>query len=393
MQVVTPAVARDLSPAIAALREHAASTAAVEALFAAHAIPLIEGTASTFVWRGDADSVAVDHRVMGLTLPLPMHRIANSDLWYATVELPQGARIEYRILVRRGDSVENILDPSNPRVAVGPVGEMSVLEADGYVTPDWANHDPAVQPGSLTTVRIKSRALRRHAELTVYAPARLEGGRQYPLLIVHDGGDFLGYSSFGTVLDNLMHRGLIAHCFVAFTHPKDRMREYNASPAHSRFLNDEIVPELERTLPLRADPQSRVLLGASLGAVASLAAAVRAPGMYGGLFLESGSFRSSEAEFERAGFPPLKRMARFVRSLRVKPLRVTNRLFQVYGAFEPLAQPNREFTAVLRRMTDEIRVSEAPDGHSWINWRDRLLDGLSWLLPPGADEHPVERST
>jgi enterochelin esterase family protein len=63
---------------------------------------------------------------------------------------------------------------------------------------------------------------------------------------------------------------------------------------------------------------------------------------------------------------------------------VTRRIVQAYGAYEPLAAPNREMTDTLRRLGDEVRVIEALDGHNWTNWRDRLLDGLGWLLPPEA---------
>ena len=102
-----------------------------------------------------------------------------------------------------------------------------------------------------------------------------------------------------TVLDNLMHRRLMADCVVAFTHPGDRLREYAASAAHSRFLTTELVPQIEGSLQLRGDPRGRVLMGASFGGVAALSAAVRAPGFYGALLLESPSLRFTEAS--RAG--------------------------------------------------------------------------------------------
>jgi enterochelin esterase family protein len=195
---------------------------------------------------------------------------------------------------------------------------------------------------------------------------------------MHDGKEFLEYSAFGTVLDNLMHRRLMADCFVACTHPGNRMREYTANPAHTRFVNNELVPELERTLPVGGEPRLRVLGGASLGAVAALAAAVKRPGAYGGLLLESGSFRS----FLPGGMPALANVARFVRGVQAKPKRVTGRIFHTFGAFEPLAEPNRAMVSVLQRMAGEVRSEESLDGHNWTNWRDRLLDGLQFLLPP-----------
>ena len=36
------------------------------------------------------------------------------------------------------------------------------------------------------------------------------------------------------------------------------------------------------------------------------------------------------------------------------------------------------------QMTETLKVVEGLDGHNWINWRDRLLDGLGWLFPGDA---------
>jgi enterochelin esterase family protein len=125
-------------------------------------------------------------------------------------------------------------------------------------------------------------------------------------------------------------------------------------------------------------------MGASFGGVAALSAAVRAPGFYGGLLLESPSLRFTEASAPATFGEVFEPVVRFVNSVRAKPKKVTDRLFLTYGAFEPLAVPDRAMTDVLGRMTDEMRVVEGLDGHNWINWRDRLLDGLGWLFPGEA---------
>jgi enterochelin esterase-like enzyme len=380
---VTPGPAR--SPrALTRLRSEGRSPEAIDQLLREQRIPLVEGTTCTFLWRGDADWVAIEHRMLELPMPLPLRRLKGTDLWYASVELPRGSRIQYRILVRQGDNTESMDDPLNPRVVGDAIGSQSVLEADGYVTPDWTYPDPAAVSGDLVDLRIPSRALRREAHVTLYIPSRMRRDRRMPLLVVHDGGDFLHYSSMATVLDNLMHRRLMADCVVAFTHPGDRLREYAASAAHSRFLTTELVPQVEGTLHLRGDARGRVLMGASFGGVAALSAAVRAPGFYGALLLESPSLRFTEATPSGTFGETFAPVVRFVNSVRARPKKVTDRMFLTYGAFEPLAVPDRAMVEVLERMCDELRVVEALDGHNWINWRDRLLDGLGWLCPGEA---------
>lgn len=370
--------------AITRLRSEGATPAAIDQLLSSNRVPLIEGAACTFLFRGQADAVGVEHGVVGLDQPLPMRRLRRSDLWFVTVELPAGSRVEYRILLRQGDHQGSILDPLNARVASGPASEMSVLEAEGYQTPWWTVHDPAAVPGELTDFTMHSRALRRDAHLTLYAPARMRGHDRLPLLVIHDGGDFLNHAAIGTVLDNLMDRRLMGDCVVALTHPGDRLKEYGAGAAHSRFLTAELVPELEKRLPLRGEPAGRVIAGASFGGIAAVTAAARAPGFYGGLLLQSASFLWTTVGREHQGGPVFDPVVRMVNELRANPMPIVEKIFVSYGAFEQSAQRNLAMVATLQRLADDVKVVESLDGHTWTGWRDRMLDALTWLFPGEA---------
>ncbi|MHB8718225.1 MAG: alpha/beta hydrolase [Candidatus Dormibacteria bacterium] len=367
--------------ALTQLRAGGVNQASIDALLAAHAVPLVEGNACTFLYRGPADAVEVNHAVVELPQPLPLKRLRHSDLWHASIELPAGSRVEYRLTVRRNGMEESILDPLNHRVARGPVGEMSVLEAAGYETPWWTQHHPETVPGEHTEFDMPSRALRRRAHVTLYSPARMREGDRLPLLILHDGGDFINHAAMVDVLDNLMDRRLMADCVVAMTHPGDRLTEYAASPAHSRFLTTELVPELEKHLPLRAEPAGRALAGASFGAIAATAAAWHAPGFYGSLLLQSGSFLWTRAGREHPGGPDFDPVVRFVNEVRAAPQRIVERAFLSFGAFETSALRNLAMVSTLQRLATEVRVVESLDGHTWTGWRDRLLDALTWLFP------------
>src|SRR5205085_1752511 len=60
-------------------------------------------------------------------------------------------------------------------------------------------------------------------------------------------------------------------------------------PRHAAFLTEEVLPLVRDRLPIRRDADGIVLMGASLGAIASLSTAFRYPGEYGALALKSGS--------------------------------------------------------------------------------------------------------
>ena len=66
------------------------------------------------------------------------------DGWVLDVPRPALQRLEYRFAVARGDRVEVVLDPANPRSVRTAFGDRSVLELPGYAPPWWLSA-PAVE--------------------------------------------------------------------------------------------------------------------------------------------------------------------------------------------------------------------------------------------------------
>ena len=369
--------------AINRLRERRPLDAAVVDRFLARfEVPIVEGLRCTFLFRGEADEVFLIHRIFGLPDHLPLRRVRGTDLWYVVLELPEGSRVEYQLEVAFADGRrERINDPLNPRLAHSPVGSSSVCYAHGHEIPDWTQFDPEARPGSLVDMVVPSRALRRDCAVTLYLPARFRRTARYPLLIVHDGGDYLGYADAKTVLDNLIHRLDVAELVAAFVYPGDRLAEYANSAAHARYLTAELLPRLEAELPLAGTPSGRCLMGSSFGAVASLSTAYRYPEVYGSLLLQSGSFVFTDIGNDHGGGPPFEPVVRFMNRYRSAPRRVADRLFVSCGVYEPLIVRNRSMVPGFEAAGMTVRYEEARDGHSWENWRDRLRDGLSWIFP------------
>jgi enterochelin esterase family protein len=355
--------------------------AAVDRFLARHEMPIVEGRRCTFVYRGDADEVFLVHRIFELPDHLPMRRLRGTDLWYAILELPEGSRVEYQLEVVRGGQRQRINDPLNPRLAHSPMGSSSVCYAQGYQVPDWVKPDPDARAGSLVDMVVPSRALRRDCPVTLYLPARFRRTGRYPLLIVHDGADYLRFAAATTVLDNLIHRLDVAPVVAAFVYPGDRLTEYANSAAHARYLTAELLPRLEAELPLAGTPSGRALMGSSFGAVAALSTAYRHPEVYGSLLLQSGSFLFTDIGHDHGGGPRFEPVVRFVNRYRAAPRRVADRMFVSCGVYEPLIVPNRSMVPVFEAAGMAVRYVEARDGHSWENWRDRLREGLSWIFP------------
>jgi len=368
--------------------------------FARHEFPIVEGARVTFAVRDAVDGlegVWLRHRVNGLPGDLPLRRVPGTDLWYVVVEIPADSRVEYqfeRFISFRGveggsppltDGVngrwERFNDPANPRIARSPVGSSSVCFSQGYRVPDWTLFDPEARPGELVEWTVRSQAQRRDNRVTVYLPARYSANIRYPLLIVHDGGDFLEYAGMKTVLDNLIHRLDMAATVVAFTYPGERLTEYPNSAAHARWITAELLPELERRLSLVERPAGRALMGSSFGAVASLSVARRHPETFGSLLLQSGSFVFTDIGADHGEGPSFDPVVKFMNRYRARPVRVATRLFISCGVYEDLIVQNRSMLPVFIEAGMEVNYVESRDGHSWESWRDRLRDGLSWIFP------------
>lgn len=355
--------------------------AKVEAWMNDKRFPYVEGPSATFVWRGEADAVHLRHWIFGLESAQPLARVPNTDFWCLVIEVPPRSRVEYKLEIRHGDHSRWIEDPLNPHRARDPFGANSVLAGEGYELPEWTKEDPITRRGTLEPFGFDSKALGGRRGGYLYLPARFRRSRSYPLIVIHDGSDYLRYAGLKTVLDNLIHRLEIPDLIAAFVDSPDRLREYAADERHARFLTEELVPNLEAQLPLMGTPQGRCLMGASFGGVASLSTAWRYPGFWGRLLLQSGSFAFTDIGKHNRRGPLFDPVVQFMNAFRDEPAAISERVFVSCGVYESLIYENRSLVPLLDATGMQVRFVEARDGHNWENWRDRSREGLSWLFP------------
>jgi enterochelin esterase-like enzyme len=353
----------------------------VRRFMSSHKFPLVDGSQVTFVWLGHADGVSLRHWIYGLESATHLERAPNTDVWHLTLEIPPSSRVEYKFEVHRGGGSEWIEDPLNPARARDPFGANSVLQGEGYVVPEWTRPDPLARPGSLEQLTIESKAFGGTRAGQLYLPARFRRSRQYPLLFVHDGGEYIHYAGMNVVLDNLIHRLEIPELIVAFFNSPDRLNEYAADERHAQFVTEDVLPQIAAKFPLVDRPQDRALMGASFGAVASFSTAARYPGVWGRLLLQSGSFAFTDIGRTNRRGPRFDRIVEFVNAYRAEPVALSQKVFLSCGVYESLIYENRSMVPLLDATGMQVRFVEARDGHNWQNWRDRLREGLSWLFP------------
>ena len=298
-----------------------------------------------------------------------------------TLRYPRPAvdRFEYLLeLTSRARSRRMVPDPTNPLRAPGPFGDKSVVEFPEYEAPEWTR-DGEAPTGDLRELRLESVRLRTTIPAPLWSPEDADPERPLPLLVVHDGADYVEYAQLLRLLAHLVEYGETPE-FRALLLPPGRSREelYSASARYASALAADLIPAVRRVAPFDRPP---VLLGASLGALAALHAHVRHPGLFAGLFLQSGSFFRRRYDSHESGFGRFGRITRFVGEAHGRsvfaaavPTVVT------CGTAEENLANNRALAAALERRRWDVQAVWNRDAHNWTAWRDVLHPHLATLL-------------
>lgn len=358
--------------------------AEIDALLAKQPVPLVEPGAVTFVYRGSAEHVDLVQFIRAGADRSPLQRVPDTDLWVLRLAVEDGGRFEYKLALRRDGHEAWITDPLNAARAGDPFGENSVCRTYGYERPAWTRPQGA-PAGRIEALDVDSSVFGGERQDSLYVPAADAPPGGYPLLVIHDGDDFMTYADLAVSLDNLIAAGDIPPLIAAMVQSRDRMAEYPRGRRHARYIAQEVLPAVAGRFRFSERAEDRVLLGASLGAVASLATAFRYPGVFGGLVLKSGSFILDDEKLGQRPHPVFHRVARLVRALRRAPNLPPTRAFVSTGELEGLADENRALAEFLRARGVDVLFKSAWDGHHWHNWRDQLRDGLMWVYRTDED--------
>lgn len=365
------------------LHEPVNKTAILKQFVRENEFPILsEGRASFFFWDGEhADAIYLIHWISGLESAQQFQRIPNTNAFWLAVDLPRAARVEYKFEVQRRGNSYWMRDPLNPERAFDPFGSNSVCAMGDYIFPEWALEHKETRKGTLEVFSIKSEVWTDEREITVYLPNEHRPSKNYPLLICHDGRDYRRFAAIVEILDNLIHRQEVIPLIVAFTDGVNRNPEYGANPRQARFLVEEVLPAMEARFNIASGPENRGIMGASFGGVSSLYAAWKYPEVFHRVLLQSGSFAFTDIGEHNRG-PLWDSVVDFVNALREDVSSLEGRVFMSCGTFESLIYFNRSLAPLIQQNRDvDLLYIESQDGHNWINWRDTLRQGLSWIFP------------
>jgi enterochelin esterase family protein len=222
-----------------------------------------------------------------------------------------------------------------------------------------------------------------------YVPAQAEAGKPLPFMVFQDGGSYMnekGDFRVTVVMDNLIHKKEIPVMAAIFLNPgtvpatlpnakprSNRSFEYDTvSDQYARFLESEIIPEINKTIPLRKDPASRGIGGISSGGICAFVVAWERPDMFGKVLSHVGSFTNIRGGDVIPGI---------IRKTEKKPIRVflqegSNDLDNLHGNW-PLA--NQQMAAALKFMKYDYKFEYGEGGHNGKHGGVIMPDSLRWL--------------
>jgi enterochelin esterase-like enzyme len=261
-------------------------------LRAGAARPKVEGLLGLWAVKGSGEFCVGEYDAQERMLKrYPMKPLAEgSAIQQAFVELTNFTDRKYAIEQKSGDGwVKKSMTPVRT--------EYFPSHPDSVARPD-------VPQGKVIKHAWKSQIFSgTERDFWVYVPAQYSPEKPACLVVFQDGESYLkGGADVPTVYDNLIHRGELPVTACVFINPgviprasgqpiRNRSVEYDTlSDAYARFLRDEILPEVGKSVNLRTDPASRGICGRSSGGICAFTVAWETPDQFGKVLSTIGSF-------------------------------------------------------------------------------------------------------
>ena len=341
-----------------------------EALLKGSAAPKIDDL--TVAWAidlpqhpADAPAPRVVSDVVHFTMP--MARVGSGGLYVAVANLTHGEAFSWHF------------EAADRRLGGG--------QLEVYETHPDSREKPGVPKGALKQMpswesKIFAGTKR---DWWVYVPAQYRAENPAAVMVFQDGAGYREYVP--TVFDNLIAQGDMPITVGVFIQPglfeggrSNRSFEYDTlSDQYARFLLEEILPEVEKSVKLRHDAASRAIAGASSGGICAFTVAWERPGEFSKVVSWIGSFTNiASGKTVREGGHNYEAM---VRKTPKKPFRVflqdgANDLDNANGNW-PLA--NQTLAKSLAYAKYDYRFEYGNGFHSNRHGRALLPDTLRWL--------------
>jgi gluconolactonase len=272
-----------------------------------------------------------------------------------------------------------------------------VYAQETYVLGPDSKAQAGVAQGSVTKYELKPGRFYPGTPHTysVYVPAQYDAAKPTPFMIFLDGSGFLNDKEQAPIVfDNLIARHELPPIIGIFIDPGvlpalsdqaqnrfERIFEYDSlSDRYSRFLLEELIPEVEKKWNLSKDPNDRALCGVSTGAVGAFMAAWNRPDQFHRVLSFIGTYVSMKGA---DSLPAL------IRKTEPKPLRIFLQdgsgdhivPAEPWGTFYAGSWPinNQVMFEAFEYAGYDAKLVIGSEGHNMKQGAAILPDALRWL--------------
>lgn len=317
-------------------------------------------------------------------LGLRFQQLGQTKLAFVTQVVPKDARFSY------GYNFFNVQ-------RAGPKGEIETREVlhtyDGtIVMPDAPTQDylavrEGTPQGKVSATTIKSERLKEERKITVYTPPGYDKNATHHLVILFDGESYgarLGRRSrvpTPTILDNLTAENKIVPTVVVLVWSMGKRSKDLISKNFADFIAEELIPWTRSNYNIQAGANSVVLAGSSRGGYAASYIALNHADRIGNVLSQSGSYWIKGTKDENHWIYP-KGTGKLIQAFKDSK-RLPIKFYMEVGLYDAGASmlgTNRALRDILQVKGYEVDYREFNGGHSYVNWRGSLSDGLISLL-------------
>jgi enterochelin esterase family protein len=311
----------------------------------------------------------------------------DAGVWELTIGPIDPGSYRYNINV---DGVA-VIDPRNPATSESNTNTWSVVHVPGSPLMDTRE----VPHGAVAEVHYYSTALKRFRRMHVYTPPGYEtGSAKYPVFyLLHGAGDsddsWTSEGRANFILDNLI-AGKKARPMIVVM-PAGHTTRANGIAAADEFTRDfvsDIRPHIEKNYRVVANRANRAIAGLSMGGSQTLNIAIPDLDDFGyiGVF-SSGLLNAFGAGGRGRGAatteaPPAaapgaripweeQNLVTLENAALKKGLKL---LWFSTGKDDFLIETTRQTVDLLKRHGFTVTFQESAGGHTWINWRNYLIE-------------------
>jgi len=332
------------------------------------AFPVTESdTICNFIYKGMAQNVTIAGDFTSWDPDLSMENISGTDFWYFSIHFESDARLDYKYVINGSNW---ILDPENPYTCSGGYGPNSELRMPAYVLPPEIAYYSSIPHGTIKDTSFYSSNLANSRSVRIYLPPGYSTQRSYPVILFHDGPEYISLGSANNIVDWLISQKQVEPLIGIFVPPVDRESEYagGKKDLFTAFIIDELMPVLDQKYSTSKDPHKRATIGSSNGGNIALYLGMKHPEAFGKIAAQSSNVET------------------IISSTYQNEAKMDLELYLDIGTYDisvliPLVS---NFVQILQNKNYVYQSKVWHEGHSWGNWKGHLRQVLMQFFPPGT---------